>query len=131
MKFSQLSVLLALCASIALKGYSADRVATNVLASSAIMAATNPIPNAPAVCPGQGLAQHDFYYAGVAKDERMFIVRRGQIVWYYTHPGRGEISDAVLQPNGNILFAHQFGVTEVTADKKVIWNYDAPPMTEI
>jgi len=81
--------------------------------------------------PGPGLAQHDFFYAGEAKTERMFIVRKGEIVWSYTHPGKGEISDAVLLPNGNVLFAHQFAVTEVTAAKKVVWNYDAPPGTEI
>ena len=88
-------------------------------------------PQAPTVLPGKGLAQHDFFYAGEAKEERMFIVRGGEIAWTYTHPGRGEISDAVLQPNGNILFAHQFGVTEITADKTVVWNYDAPTNTEI
>jgi outer membrane protein assembly factor BamB len=88
-------------------------------------------PNAPAVLPGQGLAQHDFFYAGEAKAERMFIVRNGEVVWSYTHPGRGEISDAVLLPNGNILFAHQYGVTEVSAAKKVVWNLDAPTNTEI
>jgi outer membrane protein assembly factor BamB len=85
----------------------------------------------PAVLPGAGLAQHDFFYAGEAKDENMLIIRKGEIVWSYTHPGKGEISDAVLLPNGDILFAHQFAVTEVTADKKVVWNYDAPPNTEI
>ena len=58
-------------------------------------------------------------------------VRKGQIVWSYTHPGKGEISDAVRQPNGNMLIAHQFGVTEITMDKKVVWNYDAPANTEI
>jgi outer membrane protein assembly factor BamB len=88
-------------------------------------------PPAPAVLPGQGLAQHDFFYAGEAKEERMFIVRKGQIVWSYTHPGRGEISDAVLLTNGNVLFAHQYGITEVTTDQKVVWNYDAPTNTEI
>ncbi len=88
-------------------------------------------PNAPAVLPGKGLAGHDFFYAGEAKDERMFIVRRGEVVWTYTHPGKGEISDAMLLPGGNVLFAHQFGVTEITADKKVVWNLDAPPNTEI
>jgi outer membrane protein assembly factor BamB len=88
-------------------------------------------PAGPAVLPGKGLAQHDFFYAGEAKEERMFIVRGGQVVWSYTHPGKGEISDAVLMPNGNILFAHQYGITEVTAEKKVVWNYDAPPKTEI
>ena len=88
-------------------------------------------PQSPAILPGKGLAQHDFFYAGEAKEERMSIVRGGQVVWSYTHPGRGEISDAVLEPNGNILFSHQFGITEITPDKKVVWNYDAPAQTEI
>ena len=83
------------------------------------------------VLPGKGLAQHDFFYAGEAKGEKMFIVRDGKIAWSYQHDGKGEISDAVLQANGNILFAHQFGVTEVNADKQVVWNHDAPPKTEI
>lgn len=61
----------------------------------------------------------------------MFIVRHGEVVWSYTHNGRGEISDAILLPNGNVLFAHQFGVTEIDANKKVLWNYDAPAGTEI
>jgi hypothetical protein len=86
---------------------------------------------APSVLPGSGLAQHDFFYAGEAKDERMFIVRGGKVVWSYTHPVKGEISDAVLLPNGNVLFAHQFAITEITPDKKIVWNYDAPPGTEI
>jgi hypothetical protein len=77
------------------------------------------------------LAGHDFFYAGEAKEERMFIVKKGKVVWSYTHDGKGEISDASLLPNGNILFAHQFGITEVSPDKKVVWNYDAPPKTEI
>jgi hypothetical protein len=92
---------------------------------------TTNLPTAPVILPGSGLAQHDFFYAGESKAERMYIVRGGQIVWAYTHPGKGEISDAVLEPDGNILFAHQFGVTEISADKKVLWNYDAPPKTEI
>jgi outer membrane protein assembly factor BamB len=89
-------------------------------AANAGKPAANP-PQAPAVLPGKGLAQHDFFYAGEAKEERLSIVRGGQVVWSYTHSGRGEISDAVLEPNGNILFAHQFGVTEITLDKKVVW----------
>lgn len=86
---------------------------------------------APAPLPGKGLAQHDFFYAGEAKEEQMFIIRKGEIAWTYTHNGKGEISDAVLQPNGNILIAHQYGITEISPEKKVIWNYDAPPNTEI
>ena len=87
--------------------------------------------NAPAVLPGRGLAQHDFFYAGETKQERMFIVRRGAVVWSCTHNGKGEISDAVLLPNGSILFAHQYGITEISAAKEVLWNYDAPTNTEI
>jgi hypothetical protein len=83
------------------------------------------------VLPGKGLAQHDFLYTGEGREERLFIVRSGQVVWSYTHPGRGEISEAVLEPDGHILFAHQFGITEITLDKKVVWNFDAPPGTEI
>jgi len=92
--------------------------------------ASSPL-QAPAVLPGEGLARHDFFYAGEAKEERISIVRGGQVVWTYTHAGRGEISDAVVEPNGDILFAHQFGITEITLDKKVVWNLDAPPQTEI
>jgi hypothetical protein len=116
MKLFRLSVVVAFGASAALNGFCAD---------------TDSISYAPATLPGNGLAQHDFVYSGEAHDERLFIVRGGRIVWSYTHPGRGEISDALLKPNGHILFAHQFGITEITQDKKAVWNYDAPANTEI
>jgi outer membrane protein assembly factor BamB len=87
---------------------------------------------APAQLPGKGLAQHDFLYAGESHDRRIFIVRQGKIVWSYDDPaGKGEISDAVMLSNGNILFAHQYGVTEITPEKKVVWNYDAPAGHEV
>jgi len=85
----------------------------------------------PADLPGGGLAAHDFFYAGEG-NKVMSIVKGGKIVWTYTDTTkRGEISDAVLLSNGNVLFAHQFGITEFTKDKKMVWNYDAPPNTEI
>ncbi len=60
------------------------------------------------------------------------IVRGGKIAWSYSDPAaKGEISDAVLLSNGNVLFAHQFGITEITPDKKVVWNYDAPAGYEV
>jgi len=86
----------------------------------------------PAHLPGNGLAQHDFMYAGEAHDRRIFIVRHGEIVWSYEDDAaKGEISDATMLSNGNILYTHQFGVTEITPEKKVAWNYDAPPGHEI
>jgi hypothetical protein len=33
--------------------------------------------------------------------------------------------------NGNIVFSRRFGASEITPDKKIVWNYDAPPKTEI
>ena len=87
---------------------------------------------APSQLPGKGLAQHDLLYAGESHDRKIFIVRQGKIVWSYDDPaGKGEISDAVRLSSGNILFAHQYGVTEITPEKKVVWNYDAPAGHEV
>src|SRR5580765_6257397 len=87
---------------------------------------------APEVLPGNGLAQHDFLYAGESKNRRAFIVRKGKVVWSYDNPaGRGEISDAVLLSNGNLLLAHQYAVKLVSPEKKVLWSLDAPKGTEI
>ena len=89
-------------------------------------------PGAPSILPGRGLAQHDFFYAGEAKTQDMYIVRSGKVVWEFHDPaGNGEISDAVLLSNGNVLFAHQHGVKLIDANKKVLWNYDAPAGAEI
>jgi len=87
---------------------------------------------APAPIPGAGLARHDFLYAGESHDRNIFILRAGKIVWSYSDSaGKGEISDAVMLSNGNILFAHQFGVTEITPEKKVVWNYEPPTGHEV
>ena len=82
---------------------------------------------APTDLPGNGLNRFDFFYAGEAKFRNMYILRKGKITWSYIDTvGKGEISDAVLMKNGNILFAHQYGVTLINHDKKVLWNYNAP-----
>jgi outer membrane protein assembly factor BamB len=82
--------------------------------------------------PGKGLAQHDFLYAGESKNRRVFIVRKGEVVWSYDDPaGKGEISDAVLLSNGNVLIAHQFAVKLISPDKKILWSVDAPKGNEI
>jgi len=98
--------------------------------AQATVTANQALPSSP--LPGKGLAQHDFLYAGESHDRKIFIVRQGKIVWSYSDPaGKGEVSDAVMLSNGNVLFTHQFGVTEISPDKKVIWNYDAPAGNEI
>jgi hypothetical protein len=89
-------------------------------------------PSFPSVLPGNGLAQHDFFYAGEAKTQDMYIVRNGKVAWEFHDPsGKGEISDAILLSNGNVLFAHQFGIALIDPNKKKLWSYDAPAGTEI
>lgn len=82
--------------------------------------------------PENALGKHDFLYAGQSKKMRIFIVKGGEVTWsYYNKEARGEISDAVLLSDGNILIAHQYGIGEVAPDKKFVWHYDAPEGTEI
>jgi len=89
-------------------------------------------PGAPSVLPGKGLAQHDFFYAGEAKTEDIYIVRGGKVTWEFHDPdGKGEISDAVMLSSGSVLYAHQFGVRLIDKNKKTLWNYDAPQGAEI
>jgi outer membrane protein assembly factor BamB len=83
-----------------------------------------------------GLARHPFLYCGEwqnrsTSQQVMQIVRDGKVVWSYTNPLKGEYGDCSLLPNGNILFSRQFGASEITPDKQIVWNYDAPPKTEI
>lgn len=80
----------------------------------------------------QSLSHLDFFYAGEAKTHNMYIVKDGKITWSYNNPAsKGEISDAILLPGGDILFAHQFGISILDKGKNITWNYDAPPGCEI
>jgi Mala s 1-like protein len=104
------------------------------LASVALAAQTSNAPLPP--LPGNGMAQHAFLYCGEwqrrsISDQTMYIVREGKVVWSYTNPLRGELGDCSRLENGNILFSRQFGASEITPDKKIVWNYDGPPGTEI
>jgi hypothetical protein len=89
-------------------------------------------PRSPELLPGKGLAEHDFVYSGESHERKIFLVRGGRVVWSYDDPaGKGEISDMVVLSNGNILFAHQFGLTEIAPDKRVVWNYVPPAGHEV
>lgn len=80
----------------------------------------------------KSLSRHDFMYAGESTTPQMFIVKEGKVTWQYLNTvGKGEISDAVLLKDGNILIAHQYGIAEVAPDKSVVWHMDATPGTEI
>lgn len=95
-----------------------------------------PVAAPATVLPGKGLAQHPFLYCGEWQqqsldNQKMYIVRNGNVAWTYTNPNHGEIDDCTRLSNGNIVFARQFGASEVTPGKKIVWNYDAPPHSEI
>ena len=105
-----------------------------------LVAATNAVSYAPAVLPGKGLAQHPFLLTGEAdsrnKEQTLFVVRDGKVAWTYSVPlkttnGESELGDATMLSNGNIVFCRRIGASEVTPDKKIIWNMEAPKGTEI
>lgn len=79
------------------------------------------------------LLRHDFLYAGEGKRIRMYIVKDGQVTWQFENKDwqGGEISDAILLTDGHILMAYRNGIAEVSQDKKIVWNYQAPEGTEI
>ncbi|MFT3780973.1 MAG: DUF362 domain-containing protein [Nibricoccus sp.] len=96
---------------------------------------------APDVLPGKGLLQHDFFYAG-EWDHRnpvqtMFVIRGGKVVWSFGIPLKSEsgtiqeYSDATMRADGSVLFAHMTGAKLVSAEKKILWAYDAPKGCEV
>jgi len=90
----------------------------------------------PSPLPGHALAQHPFLYCGEwqgrsLEKQVMYLVRDGRVVWTYTNDRTGEIGDCTMLSNGNIVFSRQFGASEITPDKKIVWDYDAPKGCEI
>jgi hypothetical protein len=88
-----------------------------------------------------GLKQHDFLYTGEWDYRRpvqtIFLIRNGKVKWNYDIPFTDstktmeELGEATMRENGNIVFCRKVGASEVTHDKKIIWNVNAPPNTEI
>jgi outer membrane protein assembly factor BamB len=86
--------------------------------------------------PGRGLAHHPFLYCGEwqgrsVENQVMYIVRDGKVTWSYTNTRKGELGDCTMLSNGNIVFSRQYGASEITPDKKIVWDYDGPQGTEI
>lgn len=86
--------------------------------------------------PGKGLKQHPFLYCGEWDTRKpvqtMYLVRNGKVVWSYSISNEEELDDCTLLSNGNIVFARKGrGASEITPDKKIVWDYQAPPNTEV
>lgn len=78
------------------------------------------------------VAYQDFFYAGAAIQIRMYKVQHGQIAWDYNYEhGWGEISDAQLLDDGNVLVASMFNIFEVSKDGRMLWQYVVRPGHEI
>lgn len=78
------------------------------------------------------LSRLDFIYSGESKQQRLFIVKDGQVAWQHNATNlKGEISDAILLADGHILIAHQYGIAELTQQHQLLWAYGAPAGTEI
>jgi len=90
---------------------------------------------------GKGLKQHDFLYTGEWDHRKpvqtIYLIKEGKVKWTYDIPFKDstgtmeELGDALMRPNGNIVFCRKTGASEVTPDKKIIWNVFAPKGTEI
>ena len=88
-------------------------------------------PMAPAELPGDGIRHRDFLFTGQL-DDTLYLVRKGEVVWSDRVPGAyGHVMEATMLPGGNFLLAYMTGVKEITTEKKVVWNYSAPPKCEV
>jgi hypothetical protein len=93
------------------------------------------------ILPRNGLLQHDFLYTGEwdyrKATQTIYLIHKGKVAWTYEIPFKDstgtmtELGDATMRPNGNIVFCRKTGASEVTPDKKLVWNYNAPKGTEI
>lgn len=84
--------------------------------------------------PGNSLAQHPFLYCGGAKSgaaPSILLLREGRIEWSFDLSPHDHLEDCTMLSNGSVVFASGSGASIVRQDKKIIWNYNAPPGTEI
>ena len=88
-----------------------------------------------------GLAQHSYLYTGEwdhrKSSQTIFVVRDGKVAWTYDIPIKDavgtlqELGDASMTSNSNIVFCRKTGASEVTPDRQIVWNLNAPKGTEI
>lgn len=69
--------------------------------------------------------RYPFMYVGEGHN-RIYIVADGKVVWTYDTGLGGELDDAWVLSNGNVLFSRMFWCGEVTPEKEVAWRYDLP-----
>jgi len=73
-------------------------------------------------------AGHPFLCCDYLGDKVCVVSAEGAIQWEYAAKNP---QDCWLLPNGHYLFAYVAGAKEVTTDKQVVWEYKAPPKSEV
>jgi hypothetical protein len=84
--------------------------------------------------PGKGLAQHPVLYCGdpaSGAPPTIYVIRDGKVEWSYALSPHDHLGDCTMLSNGTIVFARGTSASIVRQDKKIIWNFNAPPGTEI
>ena len=68
-------------------------------------------------------SRHRFLCCDYEGNKVAIVAANGSVEWEYegTTP-----QDCWLLPDGNVLFCHRNGVKEVSRDKQVVWEYQAP-----
>ncbi len=72
-------------------------------------------------------ASHRFLCCDYQGNKVAIVAADGSVEWEYTAQTP---QDCWMLPNGNVLFCHQNGVKEVAHDKRVVWEYKAPPQAQ-
>jgi hypothetical protein len=72
--------------------------------------------------------RHRFLCSDYSGGQVCIVGTDGQIEWRIEAKAP---QDCWLLPNGNILFSHASGAREVTPAKQIVWEYKAPPGTEV
>jgi hypothetical protein len=80
--------------------------------------------------PGKGLAQHPFLYYGEGNNV-LYVINDGRVIWKYALPPGGEIDDAWMLSNGDIICTKMDMCYEITPRKKIVWAYRCPTNTQI
>jgi hypothetical protein len=80
--------------------------------------------------PGKGLKQHPFLYYGEGNNV-LYVVNQGRVIWRYALPSGGEIDDAWMLANGNIICTKMDTCYEITPQKQIVWMYRCPTNTQV
>jgi len=74
-------------------------------------------------------AGHRFLKSGCRSESVAIVGADGQLEWQYLLSTN--VSDCALLPNGNVVFSFDFGAREMRRDGMTVWEYKAPPGSEV